>query len=179
MPEKPDQLTSFSQSDYLTKGVRGVCYGMCRRVLELDGSQIRGAKTLEAAFETVSKRLDTKGFVSKSHDAQQSRRQSNRTTVSLPLSDRILYIVGCNINLTSGYMTRYSLASYVTKEAWSADHAVLLVGLEEGILMFDPNWGCAIWKTQAIEKLSWSEIQELIASGYKNPPPVYVVEVEV
>ncbi len=171
---RPKFKIDYDQSKHIDVGV---CYGMCRRILELDG-HATNARTLEKAFEILRNRIHSRTFLLKGLTAQVNRRQTGRNYVSYPLSQQRFYIVSCNISLSAGYCTPYSLASYVTPSGWSPDHAVLLLGVDGGTLMFDPNWGCAAWESLPIEILRRKQLEELIGGGYKPSFPVYVTHVE-
>ncbi len=174
----PKYLFRFNQAHYLTRRELGVCYGMCRIILEHVG-WVPQATDLKKAFDGIQGKINTDLFIDRSRTAQKKRRQTGRPVVPLPLKERIFYIGGCNISLAYGYCTYYSLSSYVTPSAWMADHAVLLVGIEGGTIILDPNWGCAAWDGLDIRLLKRRTIEELVGGGYNSGSgPIYLAEVE-
>lgn len=173
----PTANLPFNQTDLLSNVEPGVCYGMCRKLLELDGSALQRASSAKGVYDIIVSRMASKKFIEHSRNAQAKRRQSGRVTVNPPLSEGVCYIIGCNISVSSGYVTRYSLISYFSPSAWYGDHAAFLFGQGGGTVLFEPNWGCALWDGMDIGKLTWSSLNDLVSGGYRNVP-VYVTEVE-
>ena len=184
MVKKPDFSFDYDQGLLLRKREPGVCYGMCRRILEEFGTKVSwNDYTAAELLKKIETLVKGKNFLDRARDAQHRRRQSGRTTVRT-LTENIIYIVGLNITEGKGYLTRYSLWSYVyipfcKTASWNSNHAAMLVGIGGNILIFEPNWGGAVWQGQAIDRLTWRQLEEYLEYGYSSAnKPIYVAEVE-
>jgi hypothetical protein len=169
--KKPEMFFKYEQ-----KG--GFCYGICRVLLEAVSHRVYTNETPESIFEAIKRQLEGNADRS-AKGAQRNRRQSGRRYASnyFAMKERVTYIVGCNISIQGGYLTRYAISSYFDKSAWRANHAVLFIGLGGSTIVCDPNWGCGLWKGLGIGSLSWRNMNSLIEGGYKRGP-VFATEIE-
>lgn len=168
---RPSKFYRWEQGRQALTVGKGVCYGLCIAL----GKLARNTQDLPGAYDKLVKNLASTGTLHKGMSAQRTEDQDSRNKISLPLPPNIPLVILCNTASTSGYLTRYSLLSYLNPFAWFGNHACLMWHGEGGTLIFDPNTGVALWPT--ITHPDYAAVMKMLDWGYTSvgqPCPVYV-----
>jgi hypothetical protein len=177
-------FVAFDQSDYLDESNYGICYGLCRGVIESNAGNNMYRRDFDGCYNRIAELFGggdaTLPFVNRGAKLQVARNQRKRKWVSFyqNLETYKLYILGVK-ECTPGYCTRYSLGSYLTYGDWSSNHAVLIGGTNDRVLVFDPNVGLCLYQNVDITKLSYTDLGRLVENlGGRRQDSVYVQEIE-
>jgi hypothetical protein len=168
---QPNRFYPYTQSG-------GYCHGICCLLREAISYSVYKNADPGLVFECIEHQLKTNAN-DNARGAQARRRWEGRKQASKysAMNEKVIYVVGCNISIEPGYLTRYAISSYFNMSAWKTNHAVLFIGLSGSTIVCDPNWGCGLWNRLSIGSLSWSHLNSLIEGGYSTITPAYAVEI--
>lgn len=103
-----------------------------------------------------------------------------RTSKAMVVPQNHLFLLGLTFGLTGGYFTHLSVLSNLSAAIWGVvDHAALLYYDASHTVVFEPNWGLALWNTAAVGTCNIKTIENLLEGGYhlESAPYRYAVEV--
>ncbi|MCF6764940.1 hypothetical protein L3V82_04070 [Thiotrichales bacterium 19S3-7] len=174
-----EKFFSFKQVDYLPEGHTGACYGMCRAITDssIGDSIVKQNKVIEIA-ELIKNKTLSQNFIELAIETQNVLEQYFKETTALPLEKNTIYILGVTAKLSAGYFTKYSLASYLDIDSYFANHAVLLIGTDDGVVIFEPRAGVYV-SNEDITKLNRYDIEHLVEQTVSDQQKIYLSEIEI
>ncbi|SAL75335.1 hypothetical protein AWB69_09302 [Caballeronia udeis] len=160
---KPTEHFQWSQGSQKVTVGRGVCFGLCKKIGQT--LQQSGGLTGENAYKSIVKQLGKTGTLQSASGKQATLSQSG-TAAKPPFPTDTALIVFCNISVSEGFCSRYSLGSYLYPWSWIPDHACLLrLNSDGSVVLFDPNWGVSRWDNMRGGNVNHSNVTYKLLNG--------------
>src|ERR1700730_16296136 len=134
----PTKSEKWDQGDQnLTVG-KGICFGLCKSLAK----DFKNTKDSEKFYDALQGSLfnKTTRTLQSGINAQEKLSKWGATTIKPPFPDDTILLINCNISVSSGSCTRYSLSSYLNPFSYMGNHSCLLrIGGDGGVVLFEPN----------------------------------------
>jgi hypothetical protein len=181
---EPDKTHNWDQGKKILHIEAGICMGMCVALSSYLMKQCTKHKykkiTGDEVYKTMTSWLNSHEKVPLGRKEQKkwgSADVPKRTSTSMLLATHHLYLLGLTFSLTGGYFTHLSLLSNLSQYFYeTVDHAALLYVAADAIVVYEPNWGVALWYTSEIAELGICNVQtaeNLLEGGYHREESAY------